>query len=242
MAVIDLNADLGEGGTHDAALMTLISSANIACGGHAGNDHTMRASVDAALAAGVAIGAHPGYEDPEHFGRRPMDLAPADVTAMVARQLERLLAIHPSLHHVKPHGALYNQANADRHLADAVVAAIQQVTPGCLLYAPPAGALADAAAEVGLPHCAEGFIDRLYLANGSLCPRNEPDAVIHDLDSAVAQALDIVLHQRVIAKGQTTISMPARTLCIHSDSPGALALMQAVRDALEYAGIHIAAP
>ena len=182
MRTIDLNADLGEGGSQDAALIALASSANIACGGHAGNDDTMRAAIDGCISAGVAIGAHPGYEDRENFGRRPMDLEPAAVAELVSRQIGRFAKLAAragaEIHHVKPHGALYHQADHDPALAAAVAESVMCLLPGCGFYVPPAGALAVAGEAAGLDVWAEGFVDRRYQENGALVPRGEPGAVI----------------------------------------------------------------
>lgn len=228
MRSIDLNADLGEGGTQDAALLALVSSANIACGGHAGDEETMRRSIELALASGVAIGAHPGYEDREHFGRLAMTLPLEEVTSLVRRQLEKLAALAneagATLHHVKPHGALYNQACRDPLLAAAVVAG---VSPGLILYALPNSALSGAGRAAGLTVCAEGFADRRYRDDGSLMPRGEPGAVIKDVDAAVAQALAIASNGEV------------RTLCVHGDGATAVAILQALRPKLAAAGLAV---
>ena len=241
MPIIDLNADLGEGGSQDAALIALVSSANIACGGHAGDESTMRATIDACLAAGVAIGAHPGYEDREHFGRRALELSPAAVTDLVARQVA-CLAEKTVPHHVKPHGALYHQADRDPVLAAAVAEGVARTVPGCQFYAPPGGALAAAGKQAGLQVRAEGFVDRRYLENGSLVPRGEPGAVIGDLRTAIAQALQIACKQRVKTVAGTWFPLPAETLCVHGDSPRALEMLSAVRHSLTDAGLKLQAP
>lgn len=240
MRIIDLNVDLGEGGTHDAELIALASSANIACGGHAGDESTMRTAVSVCRQQGVAVGAHPGYEDREHFGRREMDLPPGQVTDLVTRQVGRLAAI-ARIHHVKPHGALYNQADRDPALAAAVVRGVLRVAPGCVFYAPPAGALADAAKAAGLTVHAEGFADRRYQENGALVPRGETGAVIGDVPTAVAQALEIALRRRVETRGGPWIPLPARTICVHGDGAEAAALLREIRRALEAAGFSIRA-
>ncbi len=228
MRFIDLNADLGEGGTQDAALLGLVSSANIACGGHAGDEATMRRSIELALASGVAIGAHPGYEDREHFGRLAMTLPLDEVTSLVRRQVERLAALASEagapLHHVKAHGALYNQACRDPLLAAAVVAGIP---PDLILYALPNSALAEAGRTAGLTVRAEGFADRRYRDDGSLMPRGEPGAVIKDVDAAVAQALAIASNG------------VADTLCVHGDGVTAVAILQTLRPRLETAGLTV---
>lgn len=241
MRTIDLNADLGEGGSHDAELMALASSVNIACGGHAGDEETMEDAVEQALAAGVSIGAHPGYEDRQHSGRRPMDLEPAAVADLVSRQVGRLAEIAAGIHHVKPHGALYHQADRDPALAAAVVEGVKRIVPDCVLYVPPGGALAAAGEAAGLAVWTEGFVDRRYQENGALVPRGEPGAVIEDVDEAVGQALRIACEQRVKTVAGTWIPLPARTLCVHGDSPRAVVLLDAVRRALESAGFTIRA-
>ncbi len=231
MRLIDLNADLGEGGTQDAELLGLVSSANIACGGHAGDDETMRRTIELALASGVAIGAHPSYQDREHFGRLAMTLPLGEVTDLVRRQLEKLAelagAAGARLHHVKPHGALYNQASRDALLAAAVVAAISSVSPELILYAMPASALAEAGRAAGLVVCAEGFADRRYRDDGSLMPRGEPGAVIKDVDAAVAQALKLASNGNV------------KTLCVHGDGVTAVAILQALRPKLGETGLVV---
>ncbi len=242
MPTIDLNADLGEGGEHDEALMALTSSVNIACGGHAGNDETIRLAVGLAIRAGVAIGAHPGYDDPDNFGRKPMHLPSGKTRDLILRQLERILRIHPRLHHVKPHGALYNQSNQDEVIATTLVAAIAEIQPDTILYCPPHGALAKAAAGIKLTTCAEGFIDRRYQNDGNLCPRTDPRALIEDVNEAVSQALTITNHQTVKTLDGTAIPLGARTLCVHGDSPDAVDVLRLTRSTLEERGIRITAP
>lgn len=228
---MDLNADLGEGGGEDAALLGLVSSANIACGGHAGDEETMRRTIELAMASGVAIGAHPGYEDREHFGRRAMAFALDRVTDLVTRQVEKLAtlaeAAGATLHHVKPHGALYNQADRDALFAAAVVAGITRISPQAMLYALPNSRLAEAGQAAGLTICQEGFADRRYVANGSLMPRNEPGAVITDIDEAVSRAMDLAKSGKV------------ETLCVHGDGPTAVAILRLLRNVLEADGLTI---
>ncbi|MES2437685.1 MAG: 5-oxoprolinase subunit PxpA [Verrucomicrobiota bacterium] len=231
MRLIDLNADLGEGGSEDEALLGLVSSANIACGGHAGDEETMRRSIRWAKAAGVAIGAHPGYEDPEHFGRRAMTLPLEKVTDLVQRQVGKLAMLATEqgapLHHVKPHGALYNQAGRDPLLADAVVEGIRRVSPQLILYAQPGSELDKAGRNAGLTVCPEGFADRRYRDDGSLMPRGEPGAVIKDVADAVAQAMEIASTGKV------------ETLCVHGDGVTAVAILKALRDKFGEAGLAL---
>jgi UPF0271 protein len=242
MLKIDLNADLGEGGEQDEALMTLASSVNIACGGHAGDNESIRRAVGLAIQAHVAIGAHPGYEDPAHFGRRTMKVSGDEIRGLIHRQLERILAIHPRLHHVKPHGALYNQSNQDEAMAEALVAAIAGIQPDTILYCPPHGALARAAAGIRLATCAEGFIDRRYQEDGNLCPRTEVRALIEDAEEAVSQALKIAIQQTVTTLKGTTIPLEVRTLCVHGEGPNAVDLLRLTRSSLKEAGTRIMAP
>lgn len=231
MWMIDLNADLGEGGAEDGQLLDLVSSANIACGGHAGDEETMRRTIDLALARGVAIGAHPGYEDREHFGRLAMAFALEKVTGLVERQVTALATLAAGagtvLHHVKPHGALYNQADRDADFAAALVLGITRVCPDAMLYALPGSKLAEAGRAAGLPVCREGFADRRYLENGSLMPRNEPGAVITDVAEAVAQAMDRVRSGTI------------ETLCVHGDGTTTVAILTALKPALQAAGFAV---
>lgn len=242
MQTIDLNADLGEGGKQDEALMSLASSVNIACGGHAGDESSIRRAVELAIQAQAAIGAHPGYEDRANFGRKPMHLTTGEIRDLTLRQLERILEIHPQLHHVKPHGALYNQSNHDDKMAAALVAAIAELLPDTLLYCPPNGALASAAAAINLATCPEGFIDRRYQNDGNLCPRTNERALIENIGEAVSQALKIASQQNVTTLSGITIPLNARTLCVHGDSPDAVELLRLVRTSLEGTGIQIIAP
>ena len=240
MRSMDLNADLGEGGAHDAAMIARVSSANIACGGHAGNETTMREAVAACIAAGVAVGAHPGYEDAEHFGRREFALPIIEVVEMITRQIHRLAAVAgPGIHHVKLHGALYHQADRDVSLASVVTQCVAKLLPGCGFFTPPGGALAQKANDAGLRVVVEGFADRRYTPAGGLVPRSEPDSVITDVDAAVAQAMEIAFMRRVRTTDGSLIPLHAETICIHGDSPRALEILKAVRQALLDAGFSI---
>lgn len=243
---IDLNADLGEGGDHDASIMPLVSSANIACGAHAGDEQTMRHTILAALQADVAIGAHPGYEDREHFGRRPLALEPSTLSDSLLKQLDLFRRIARSCgadpHHVKPHGALYHQVDSDPNLASLFIDCVQKILPSCRIYGPPCGALATAANAAGLPMVVEGFADRLYQDDGHLVPRHQPEAVISDPKEAATQALEIATHGQVITRSGTTLTLPAQTLCIHGDGPHVLALLSAIRQTLSDEKIPIRKP
>ena len=243
---IDLNCDLGEGTGNDAALMPLISSANIACGAHAGDESTMRATVRLAMRHGVAIGAHPGYHDRAHFGRIELLLDAPETEELVASQIRLMLEICRELgtrmNHVKPHGALYNQACRDRPVADAVARAIAGVDPGSLLFAPAGSALWDAAHTAGITPVAEIFADRTYQRDGRLTPRLRADAVLADPTAAALQALRAVRSGRIVATDGGEIVVSAQTVCVHGDAPHAVAVLAAVRRALMVEGMVIAAP
>lgn len=240
---VDLNADLGEGAPDDAALLGLVSSANIACGWHAGDARLMQATVAAALARGVAIGAHPSYPDREHFGRRELQPPPAAVRADLIYQIGALDALVRAeggrLHHVKPHGALYNQAARDPALADAIAAAVLDVNPGLALYGLAGSELVRAAERAGLRAVAEVFADRGYRADGSLVPRSEPGALVHDVDEAVARTLRMVREGVVQAVGGETVPLQADTVCLHGDGPQALVFARAIQAALRAAGVDV---
>jgi 5-oxoprolinase (ATP-hydrolysing) subunit A len=246
---IDLNSDLGEAfGAwpmgQDGLLMPVISSANVACGFHAGDPCTIRQTVRLARKHGVAIGAHPGLPDLLGFGRREMQVTPAEVEDMVLYQVGALAAIARSegvpLQHVKAHGALYNMACRDEALAEAIARAVVAFDPTLVLFGLPGSALLQAGLDAGLPVAAEAFADRAYRPDGSLAPRSQPGAVIHDVDAVVARAVAMVTEQSVAATDGTTIQFEADTLCLHGDTPGAAALAVAIRRGLEDAGVTIA--
>ncbi|MFG6429587.1 5-oxoprolinase subunit PxpA [Roseateles sp. LYH14W] len=240
---VDLNADLGEGAPDDAELLALVSSANIACGWHAGDARLMQATATAALARGVAIGAHPSYPDRENFGRSEMQLKPADVQADLIYQIGALDALVKAqggrLHHVKPHGALYNQAARDPVLADAIAAAVLDVDPGLAVYGLAGSELLRAAERAGLRPVAEVFADRGYRADASLVPRGQPGAHVDDVDEAVARTLRMVREGVVQAVTGETVPLQAQTICLHGDGPHALAFARAIHAALTAAGVQL---
>jgi UPF0271 protein len=246
MPSIDLNADVGEGYGQDAELMPLLSSANIACGWHAGDADTMRRTVRLALAYGVAIGAHPGYPDREHFGRREMYLPAATLYAAMLEQIGTLAEIVQAegarLAHVKPHGALYNQAARDRTLAETLAAAVRECDPTLRLVGLAGGELIAAGRRAGLAVTAEAFADRRYQADGNLVPRSQPGALIENEAEALAQALALAQHGQAIAQDGSPLQLHADSLCLHGDSPHALAFARRIRQALERAGVAIQAP
>jgi UPF0271 protein len=225
---IDLNADLGEGCPWDDALLGRITSANVSCGAHAGDEATIRATLRGARRCGVRVGAHPGYDDREHFGRRPRDLPPMTVRDLILTQVEHLaLLAHDEgirLAYVKPHGALYNQAQHEPSLAFAVVNAMQVL--GVPLVGMPSTALQREAAAKGVAFITEGFADRRYAPDGLLVPRGEPGAMLDDRDEVEEQVL------RLVDAG-------IDTLCLHGDNPGSVALADLVRSILERQEIAI---
>jgi UPF0271 protein len=246
LATLDFNCDLGEGCGTDAAIVPLISSASIACGAHAGDPATMRETATLCLAHGVAIGAHPSFEDREHFGRRELDVPPEQLEASVRRQIEALAAVCASLgahlRHVKPHGALYNLAARDRATSDAIVRAMQAVDPSLVLYGLAGSVLVRAGLDAGLAVANEVFAERAYDADGRLAPRGTPGAVIEELDMALAQVRRLLREGMVIARDGTCVPLRADTLCLHGDRADAPAFARSLRAALEAEGIRIRAP
>ena len=243
---IDFNCDLGEGCGDDAAIMPSISSASIACGGHAGDAATMRATVALCLRHGVAIGAHPAFEDRANFGRRETALAAREIETLVTRQIDALAQVCAEtgarLHHVKPHGALYNLAARDRDVAQAIARAVRRFDPSLFLYGL-SGSEATAAAEAaGLRVAHEVFAERRYEADGRLTPRSRPDAVIEGIDDALQQVRAMLREGVVETRTGERVPIRADTLCLHGDRADAPAFAHALRRALEAEGIEVAAP
>lgn len=243
MRSIDLNSDLGEGAGADAEVMPLITSANIACGGHAGDEATMDAAVHLALEHGVAIGAHPGYPDRDNFGRVAMAMEPEALRVEIRSQLERLKVIAERadgrVTHVKAHGALYNTAERDDAVAATVAEALAQTDLQLIVLAPAGSALARAAEQAGLRVAREGFIDRAYEADGTLRSRKLAGALITDPAAATEQALSFINDGGVRAHDGSFQHLPVDTLCVHGDTPGAPAILRAVRAALEAQGVSV---
>ena len=244
-AAIDLNCDLGEGAGQDAELMPLVTSANIACGAHAGDAAEMRTTVKLAQRHGVAIGAHPGFADREYFGRRELELPPSEIVALVRGQIEALVSIASEtdarVTHVKPHGALYNLSARDTRVADAIAEAVAGVDDRLWLYGLAGGELLKAGEARGLRVAAEVFADRTYQADGSLTPRGRPDALLtHEADS-VAQAVRMIRDGRVRTTEGRDVSIVADTLCLHGDGAHAVEFARGVRSALEAAGVNVRA-
>ena len=242
---IDLNADLGEGCGNDEALLALISSANIACGWHAGDAATMVQTVKWALAHGVAIGAHPSYPDRDNFGRTEMQRDPEYVYADVLYQIGALAAIVRAqggvLHHVKPHGALYNQAVRDPALARAIVRAVRDFDADLVFFGLAGSQMIDVARQAGLRVRQEVFADRGYNPDGTLVKRGTPGALHEDEEVALNQTLTMVREQRVRAIDGSWVPIQAETVCLHGDGAHALAFARRIRERLGAEGIAIRA-
>ncbi len=248
---MDLNADLGESFGRwtlgdDERLVAHITSANVACGFHAGDFRVMRDTVRLCRRAKVAVGAQPGYPDLAGFGRRAIPFAPDEVEAMVRYQIGALEAFCRAegieMQHVKPHGALYNSAADDPELAGAIARAVAGFSTDLSLFGlASSAAMAGAAADAGLRFVPEAFADRRYLADGSLQPRDEPGSVIEGRGPAAAQAVGIAVDGRVTSVDGSSIAVVAESICCHGDTPGAVAIASAVRRALDDAGVTVAA-
>lgn len=243
---VDLNADLGEGAGHDEELFELVTSANIATGFHAGDAETMHAAISAAQERRVSIGAHPSLFDRENFGRKELPVTSDEVFDAVTYQLGVFQAIAEAVgarpNHIKAHGALYNMAARDENLADAIARATRAVDADLILFAPDNSALARAGAAHGLQIAREVFADRNYLANGSLVPRNRPDALLHDPEEAAARALRILRENKVRSVDGVDVDLAVETICVHGDTPDAVEFARALRSSLEKEGVEVRSP
>lgn len=240
---IDLNCDLGEGSAYDADLMPWITSANIACGAHAGDETTMRATVKLAREHDVAIGAHPGHRDRDHFGRLELSIPPAEVFQLVLDQIRLLQRIAAeegaNVKHVKPHGALYNQAARDPALACAIAVAVREADPALVLFGLSGSALISAGRDQGLATASETFADRSYQADGSLTPRSLSGALLATVEDACDQVLLMIREGRVKALDGSIVALKTETICLHGDGPHAVGFAKALRQMLDGRGIHL---
>jgi len=237
---------MGEGYPHDADIMPFISSVNIACGYHAGDENTMQATIALAGKYGVAIGAHPSYPDRENFGRTDMWVQPEALTTLIAAQIRLLQRLCSraglTLHHVKPHGALYNRAATDKVTAASICAAIRETDPDLLLYGLSGSVMETTAHQYQLRFVAEVFADRTYQDNGLLTPRKEPGALIEDTHLAVQQALQLVTNGTAYTLNKQLVPVKTETICIHGDGAHAVAFAKAIHHALQQHQVNIAAP
>lgn len=250
MRTIDLNADLGETvagvpTADDEAMFAVVSSASVACGGHAGDAASMRAAVARAARFGVAVGAHPSYPDPDDFGRTPRSPEPAQLRAEVAAQLAALAEAGAEVRYVKPHGALYHAVTVDAGQARAVAAAVADLAARVGRAVPLlglGGEIARAAEAAGLPFVREAFLDRAYTADGGLVSRAVAGAVLHDPAAVAERAVRLVRERVVAAVDGGLVATDAASLCLHGDTPAAVAMARAVRTALEAEGVAVRAP
>lgn len=240
---IDLNADVGEGAGAERELLELVSSASVACGGHAGDEDSMRDTVIRAVERGVAIGAHPSYADRHGFGRRELGTPPAQIEEEVARQIELLLNVCDRagalVSYVKPHGALYNRAMRDRSAAEAIVRAIERIDTDLVVLGMHDSALLDEAHDAGFRTAREAFLDRAYAADGNLLSRADKRAMLDNVDAAAERAVRLAREGTLVTADDTTIPLPADSLCVHGDGPQAVEIARAARARLEETGIGI---
>lgn len=226
--MIDLSADLGEGAPDEPEIWPLITSANVACGGHYGDADSMTHAVSRALDLGVRVGAHPSYPDRANFGRKSMTMAPQVLRSSIIEQINALRDIAGQLNHVKPHGALYNDAHKDQALAEIVIDAIRAVDPSLPIVCSDSSQMAVAARAAGTPVIREAFADRRYNADGSLVARSEPGSLL-DVAEAAAQAAMLANESAVIARDGTRITIPFDTICVHADMEHAVERLRAIR-------------
>lgn len=240
---VDLNCDMGEGSGNDAAIMPFISSANIACGYHAGNEATMQETVSLAMQHNVAIGAHPSYPDRDNFGRIAMNLSAQQIYSVVLEQIQSLNKIAQEqgaqLHHIKPHGALYNRAAIDRETADAIVNAVADFNRALIIYGLANSQMIKASRAKGIQYMHEVFADRTYQSDGTLTPRSQSNAIIESTDEAWKQVWQMVQHKTVTTVDRTSIPIQADTICIHGDGVHALAFAHELNNRLLLQGIKI---
>jgi 5-oxoprolinase (ATP-hydrolysing) subunit A len=248
MKTIDLNSDVGESyGAYtignDEEVLQYVSSVNIACGFHAGDYNVMMNTVKLAHSLGVSIGAHPGFPDLGGFGRREMHMSAEEIFNLVVYQVGAIqgaaAVCGTKVQHVKPHGALYNVASTNRNVADAIAKAVYAVNPELILFALAGSELVRAGEAVGLKVAQEVFADRTYQSDGTLTPRSEPNAMIHDVDVAVERVLQMVKEKKVTAVDGQDIAIQADTICVHGDEPEALEFVKTLREKLLAENIHI---
>lgn len=248
MTTIDLNSDLGENApgqivADDAAMLRIVTSANVSCGLHAGTPAGIRSTLIEAADRGVAIGAHPGYRDPEGFGRRELDVDSATLQADVEYQLGALLGLAASagvsVRYVKPHGALYNVIARDERRARDVVAAVRAIDPSLVMLGLAGGVILSVAERDGLATAAEAFADRGYTSAGALVPRGAEGAILHDPDAVAERVLRLATEGRIRAVDGTDVAVRADSVCVHGDTPGAVAMAAAIRSRLEAEGVAV---
>jgi UPF0271 protein len=240
---IDINCDMGEGMLNDAALMPFISSANIACGYHAGDESIMQHTVELAIQNNVRPGAHPGFKDKTHFGRIEMQLSLQEIYDIVSEQIFILQKIANAnnciLHHVKPHGALYNMSAKDTAIANCIAKAVYDIDKGLILFGLSGSCSITEAQNIGLSTASEVFADRTYQNDGSLTPRSQPGAMIETEERSIQQVLQMIQQQTVLSVSGTTVPIVAETICIHGDGSHAVAFAKTIYQTLEQHSIGI---
>jgi len=245
MFSIDINCDMGEGIGNDERIMPFISSASIACGYHAGDKHTMEQTVDLCIKHNVAIGAHPSFKDKENFGRIEMNLSVEETYAIVSKQVNDLLTIvkekNTTLHHVKPHGALYNMSAKDSLLAASIAKAVKDSDGSLILYGLAGSYSLTEAKKIGLKTASEVFADRTYQDDGSLTPRKQANALIEDTRKSIGQVLQMIKGKNVIALSGKNVFINAETICIHGDGKHAVEFAKTIYDKLKQERIVIKA-
>jgi len=243
---IDINCDLGEGMGQDGLIMPFISSANVSCGLHAGDRESIRETLLSCIEHGVAIGAHPSFDDRENFGRLEMHLPPDALANLVRRQLDTFMewvdALGAQVRHVKPHGALYNLSARDRQTADIIAATIAGYDNSLVLYGLSGSCSIDAGLAAGLPVAREAFADRSYLANGQLTPRSDPRALHSNIEIVVGQVLELIRNGAIHTIDGSTLSLTADTICIHGDGPHALEFARHIHATLRENNIRLLSP
>ena len=243
---VDLNCDMGEGMNNEAEIMPFISSANISCGFHAGNEYTIKKTIEIALEHGVAIGAHPGYDDPENFGRLSQPISVLDLAELINEQIyafENIAApMGAHIHHVKLHGALYNDCAKDPALSKIFVQTIQAIYPAAYIYGLSESNTIQQSIILGQPYMQEVFADRTYQKDGTLTPRHIHGALIQDIDLASRQALALVMHKKVHTLQDEIIKLPVDTICIHGDGFHAVEMAKAIYTKLKEQNIEIKYP
>ena len=243
---VDLNADLGEGAGHDEDILEFVSSANIACGFHAGDPTSILNSIRTAHELEVAVGAHPSFPDRENFGRQEIELPPEEIYSILLYQLGAFRALASAVgaevNHVKAHGALYNMAARDRSVADVIANAVFALDPKLILFVPPGGVFERAAQERGLQIAREVFADRNYMPDGTLVSRSSPDAFVRDPIEAAERVIRMLREQKVRAINGVDVPVAAETICVHGDNPEAVEFVQKLRERLAREQVMIAAP
>ncbi|GCC52657.1 LamB/YcsF family protein [Chryseotalea sanaruensis] len=243
---IDLNCDLGEGMPNDKELMTYISSANIACGYHAGDEDTMQRTIEYCLQHKVAIGAHPGFRDKENFGRTEIQLSNEQLYDLISEQIVLMQnyckTMQADLHHIKLHGALYNMSAKSERMSEVVAQVIKDLNPNLIVYGLSGGTTITQSKMAGLKVANEVFADRTYQDNGTLTPRTEKHALISDQQASLQQVMDMVLHKKVLSNSGKEIQLEVDTICLHGDGAHALTFAKAIHAFLISNHIHIQAP